>query len=135
VIEDVDHLGIVVADLEESHRFVCEVLGFAHCESVDIPGRLRARFYTKGGCELEVIEVTEPSERVARLGDGALAKLDHVALRASDVAATIQELETAGVAFGGEGLRTIGGRDFAFSVAQTSQGVRFQVIAPRSSGP
>ena len=29
MIEDVDHLGIVVADLEEADRFVCEVLGFA----------------------------------------------------------------------------------------------------------
>jgi catechol 2,3-dioxygenase-like lactoylglutathione lyase family enzyme len=133
VIEDVDHVGVVVADLVAGRRFVTEVLGFVACDSVELPGRLRAEFFTKGACELELIEVSEPRERAARLPEGAQATLDHVALRATDVAGAVAELERGGVAFEGQGVRAIGGRDVAFTMAATSAGVRFQVVAPRQS--
>lgn len=133
MIEDIDHVGVVVADLVAGRRFVTEVLGFVACDAVEVPGRLRAEFFTKGTCELELIEVSEPRERAARLPEGAQATLDHVALRATDVAGAVAELERGGVAFEGEGVRAIGGRDVAFTMAATSAGVRFQVVAPRQS--
>ena len=130
MIGDVDHVGVVVADLASARRFVAEVLGFEHRHSVEIPGRLRAEFFTKGSCELELIEVSEPAERAARLRPGAKATLDHVALQASDVGAAVRALGGLGVEFDRGGMFVINGHEVAFTVAETSEGVRYQLVGP-----
>jgi len=49
----IDHVGIVVDNLESARRFATEVFGFAFERDVSIRGRLEAAFYRCGDAAIE----------------------------------------------------------------------------------
>lgn len=120
-----DHVGVVVDDLEEAQAFLAQ-LELSAVRNLVIPGRLRAAFYQCGETQIEVIEITDEKERSQRLGDEK-ARIEHVAMEVEDLDTTARALRGLGVAFTGEPMR-LGDTLSSWTVADTCDGVMYQLI-------
>lgn len=134
----VDHIGIVVHNLAEARAFATGVLGLRETRSIDLPELgMTAAFYRCGDCELEFIEVWDTSRRNERLPAGAVAKVEHVALRVDNLEAALESLGSIGARWssapGGDAttlpapLEAGGGRNL-WSDPETTLGVMWQLV-------
>jgi methylmalonyl-CoA/ethylmalonyl-CoA epimerase len=88
MLKRIDHVGIIVDDLESASRLLRDVLGMTFVRSVEIPERqLHAAFYRCGDTNVELIQLDDPEARAARLGDGP-ARVEHIAI---EVDGTLEE--------------------------------------------
>jgi len=116
MIESVDHINIVVSNLERSERFYAKLLGFKvtrrallegdWIESIvglaDVCADVVYLEPPNGGMRIELLHYRAPSG--AALPETASANtvgLRHVALRVADIDALYERLSAAGVAFVG----------------------------------
>jgi len=114
VLEHIDHVNIVVSDLERSVRFYVDVLGFeetrrAHLEGVWIESVVGLRgvradvVYVQprgGGPRIELIQYASPSGAVIpECGLANTIGLRHIAFRVRDMATACARIEAAGVKF------------------------------------
>jgi catechol 2,3-dioxygenase-like lactoylglutathione lyase family enzyme len=121
-----DHIGVVVGDLEAMETFLHDVLGLEQVRGRDLPD-MRTRFYACGEAEIELIEPTTDEGRAARLGD-ATAKLEHIAIQVDDLPKTLAEVTPKGVRGTSAEPRVIGANLNLFTVPETSGGVQFQFL-------
>jgi catechol 2,3-dioxygenase-like lactoylglutathione lyase family enzyme len=112
MIQGIDHLNVVVADMERSLKFYCGVLGFAKTKEAQLSGewierivglrgvRAQAVFIEPpgGGPRIELLNYEAPAG-VARVENSRANTigLRHFALRVSDIAAMVAKLRAAGV--------------------------------------
>jgi catechol 2,3-dioxygenase-like lactoylglutathione lyase family enzyme len=124
MIRAIDHLNIVVSDLERSVRFYCDVLGFRKTKEAYLEGEWIDRIVGLKGVRGRVAYVVAPAgePRIELLcyehptgighGDNSRANtlgLRHVALRVDDMAATVAKLRTAGATIFSEPVRVPAG--------------------------
>ena len=126
MLKRLDHVGVIVDDLEEASRFLGG-MGMQHDRDLEVPGRLKASFYSCGEAKVEVIEIIEPGERAKRLGSEK-ARIEHIAIEVDDLTTTLEAL-------GGLGVRTqtadpirIGNNLNFWTVAETCDGVVYQLF-------
>ncbi len=133
-LEGVDHIGVLVADLDAARAFATDVLGLT-LEREATPPLLgvQAAFFRAGTVLIELFQIIEPSSSPIRpLEGGAQARLDHIAVDVDHIRATQAELEGQGVKMldldrEGEPL-PIGGHLHHWTVASTSGGTIYQLI-------
>lgn len=119
----IDHIGIVVGDLDKALAFWEKALGLT-CEQIEeLPERgLRVAMLPVGATRIELLASTRPDSEIA----GFLAKrgpgMHHLCLSSDDVDAELAGLAAAGVALVDER-----GRDGA-------AGCRVGFVHPRGSG-
>jgi len=126
VLKRIDHVGVIVDSLEEAKRFLGN-LGMEFDRDLVLPDRLRAAFYRCGEIQVEIIEITEPAERMQRLGDDT-ARIEHIALEVDDLAATLKALEGLGVKVNTAKPALVGNSLNFWTVAETCDGVMYQLI-------
>jgi methylmalonyl-CoA/ethylmalonyl-CoA epimerase len=126
-----DHVGVVVDDLDEASRFLEQAFGL-------LPGRevrradVRAVFFRCGQVEIEMIEVLDPQERERRLGGGGSARIEHVAVEVADLDEALDRQAGLGVRPIGSPRATPDYRT-VFTEAESSDGVTWQLLE-RGSG-
>jgi catechol 2,3-dioxygenase-like lactoylglutathione lyase family enzyme len=134
----VDHIGIVVDSLAAARAFATEVLGLQETRSIELRELgMTAVFYRCGDCELEFIEVWEPSRRDRRLPAGAIARVEHVALRVDNLETVLGSFASSGARWssapGGDTaaaptpLEAAGGLN-VWSDPETTLGVMWQLV-------
>lgn len=125
----IDHIGVVVADLPAAVRYVSEVLGMQFQREVALPEKgVTAVFLKCGEIELELLEVRDEQERRERLGDGATARVEHVAIEVDDVGAAVAALAThGGATTTPEPLEVQGNKSF-WTRPDSTGGVMYQLI-------
>src|ERR1700682_1057452 len=126
MLKRLDHVGVIVDDLEEASRFLSG-MGMRHDRDLEIPGRLKASFYTCGQAQVEVIEISEPGERAKRLGSEK-ARIEHIAIEVDDLATTLQALDGLGVKTQTADPIRIGTNLNFWTVADTCDGVVYQLF-------
>lgn len=113
MIEQVDHVNVVVADLPAMTRFYRDVLGLRLAKQVSIRGPwIEAVTGLKGaaadvalleagtGAGVELIQYRCPEgARPARLGDPHTPGIRHIAFRVDDMDVAVARLSQAGVEF------------------------------------
>jgi methylmalonyl-CoA/ethylmalonyl-CoA epimerase len=130
MLKRIDHVGVVVDDLEQARQFLAGI-GMRHNRDLEIPGRLRASFYTCGEIEIEVLEISEPGERSQRLGS-ASARIEHIAIEVDSLSKTLMDLTQLGVVPQTEApLKLDKGLNY-WTVAETSDGIVYQLIESAS---
>lgn len=124
MIRAIDHINIVVSDLERSVRFYTEVLGFRETRRAFLEGDWIERIVGVPGVRARVVYVVAPAgePRIELLryetpaGEDPVANrrantigLRHIALRVDDMAATVAKLKAAGATLFSEPVRVPAG--------------------------
>ena len=93
-----DHIGIAVAELDESLAFFRDALGLEVTAVEEVQSqRVRAHFVSTGSTALEILEATADDSPIAKFIDRRGPGLHHVTLRVDDLTAAIVELQQRGV--------------------------------------
>lgn len=95
-VKRLDHIGVIVDDLNEAKEFIGKSLGLTVSHSVESPD-LEGAFLQCGDVFVEVIEVRNPEMRKARLGEGNRARIEHIAFEVENLAQTIALMQGLGV--------------------------------------
>jgi methylmalonyl-CoA/ethylmalonyl-CoA epimerase len=124
-----DHVGIIVDDLEEAKGFVTAAFGLQLDRELDLPERgVKAAFFQCGEAQIELVEVTDPESRKERLGDGNQARVEHVAIQVENLQEALTSLEKLGVRPTSPEPTRLGNDQHAWTQASTSRGVMYQFI-------
>ena len=92
----IDHVGIVVADLD-AHIAQLEALGLSLGRSSD-GAESHAEYYPCGDASVELIDVRDPAARARRLPAGEQARIEHIAFEVDSPLEEIRDgLEARGV--------------------------------------
>ena len=131
----IDHVGVLVGDLEAATAFARDVLGLgAPAAEFEAPEHgLAGAFFGMGAARLELFTISPPGER--SVPDGAPAVLDHIAVRVGDLDAEQARLAAKGVRFTGpttaaqiDAAVELRGSRHLWTDPATSGGYRVQLI-------
>ena len=129
----IDHIAIVVADLESTAAFYTRTLGFSEAyreivadQGVEVVG-LRS-----GDAIIELLRPLEEDSAIARFRGHAPAKLHHTAYRVADIKAELERLKSHGVRLIDEQPRRgAHGNTVAFLHPSSTGGVLIELCQPR----
>ena len=94
----IDHIGIAIANLDESLRFFRDALGLELEPAEDVPSqRVRAHFLPAGEASVELVEPTADDSPIARYIEKRGPGLHHLCLRVEDIHAALAQLRSKGV--------------------------------------
>jgi methylmalonyl-CoA epimerase len=94
----IDHVAIVVSDLEATLKLYIDVLGFeqVYREIINDQG-VEAVGLRTGDSIIELLRPLDPSSAIARYRGDAQTKLHHTAYRVPDLPAELSRLREAGI--------------------------------------
>lgn len=94
----IDHIGVVVSNLDDTLKTYCDQLGYTLLERVAIPEQLvEAAFLDAGNGTIELISPTDTESGTARYLANRGEGTHHVAFEVDDIVATLAELKSQGV--------------------------------------
>jgi len=97
-VKKLDHLGIVVADLDAARAFYEKALGITCTHVEDLPERgLRVAFLPVGDTRIELITPLHPQSEVSKFLETRGAGLHHICFETSDVNAASADLKAQSV--------------------------------------
>ena len=133
----IDHVGVLVADLEAGKAFAAGVLGLGD-PGAEFEARehgLAGAFFGMGDARLEIFTLAGVGEE--RLPPGSPARIDHIAVRVDDLDVEQARLGAQGVRFTGPDGREhtdapieLRGARHLWTDPATSGGYRLQLIQP-----
>ena len=93
-----DHVGIAVAEVDESLAFFRDALGLEVTAVEEVPSqRVRAHWVLAGSTALEILEPTADDSPIAKFVNRRGPGLHHITLRVDDLTAALAELKQRGV--------------------------------------
>ena len=123
-VKRLDHVGVVVEDIEAASQLLTEQFGLAPERAHDRADLRVAFFAAGGGARVELIEPVDPEIRAQRLGDEK-ARIEHLAFEVDDLDATLEALAALGFETTAPPRESHGNRN-VWTVAATSGGIVFQ---------
>ena len=128
---ELDHVGVVVRDLAAAKRFASETLGLELEREGPQPALgVTTAFFRAGDALIEFIQPDDPDR-----APGGQARIDHVALRVDDLGESQRRLAADGAAFDQDEPLRLGANDNLFSKAETTAGVRLQLMRAAEPPP
>ena len=130
-----DHLGIAVRSIADSQGLYAALgVAVSGVEEV-VQERVRVMMLALGESRIELLEATEADSAVGRFiakrGEG----LHHVALRVSDLEATVEKLREQGVRLVSETVQVgAGGHRYVFVHPSSANGVLLELVEADGSG-
>jgi methylmalonyl-CoA/ethylmalonyl-CoA epimerase len=129
MIKRLDHVGIVVDDLDDAKRFLGETLGLHLFRELEVPALARrVAFFQCGDASIEVIEDLNLESKNRVLG-GAGARVEHIALEVDGVDTVLAALVRLGVKTDARGTLRVGSRLNAWTDPDTTDGVVYQLLS------
>ncbi|HEX5547263.1 MAG TPA: methylmalonyl-CoA epimerase [Ktedonobacterales bacterium] len=99
-VKRIDHVAVVVRDLDTALHFYRDMLGITPSHVLDFPQEgVRIAFLPLGGTngsEIELLEPTNPDGSVARFLEQRGGGLHHICLEVPDIDRALEELRAAG---------------------------------------
>jgi methylmalonyl-CoA/ethylmalonyl-CoA epimerase len=135
VIKKIDHIGIVVANLDDALRLYREAYGL-EVSDIETYDEVKARvaFVPLGDMVVELVEATEPG--VGMIGKFLTEKgegFHHIALAVDDIIETMAEFKAMNIAFKDEKPRAgAHGSRVAFMEQSATQNVLTELIEKKS---
>jgi len=129
MIKKVDHIAIVVPDLEASMSFWVDALGLelAHKEHV-ASQKVDVAFLPIGDSKIELLQPTDEESGVVRYLEKRGPGMHHLCFEVDDIVATLAKLKAAGVQLINELPETgSDGRKFAFIHPMSADGVLIEL--------
>jgi len=129
---EIDHVAIVVKDLEATVRLYTQTLGFkeVYREIVDDQG-IEAVGLQAGGSIIELLRPLSEDSAIAKFRGDSPSKLHHTAYRVDDLPAKLEELKSRGVRLIDEAPRKgAHGNLIAFIHPRATDGVLIELCQP-----
>lgn len=130
MISKIDHIGVAVANLDETVKFYSEMLGMkvekteTHAEQ-----KVKVAFLPVGDTEIELLEPTDPESAIAKHIKNKGEGIQHIAFRVNDIAAAIAELKGKGMRFVNEEPRIgAGNTKIVFLHPKNTYGVLVELV-------
>ena len=96
----IDHVAIIVRNIEQALVFYRDTLGILPSEIKDVPSeQVRIAFLPMGGpggSEIELIEPTTPTSSLTKYLEKRGEGLHHICLEVDDIDATLEEMKEKG---------------------------------------
>ena len=137
-IKRIDHVAIVVHDLESALGFYRDTLGITPSQVIDFPREgVKIAFLPMGGpggSEIELLEPTQPETGVARFLEKRGEGLHHICLEVPDIEQALAELQAEGTPVLDATPRpTAEGRGI-FIHPKSASGVLLELVQRRTGG-
>ncbi len=98
MLKQIDHVGIVVNNIDESLKTYCDQFGFTLLERVTIPEQMvEAAFLDAGNSTLELIAPTDATSGTARFLQNRGEGTHHICFAVEDIHAALAELRNQGL--------------------------------------
>src|SRR5262245_20972285 len=99
-VKRIDHIAIVVENLNAALTFYRDVLGIQPSQLIDFPGEgVKIAFLPLGGpagSQIELLEPTDPTTGIGRFLQKRGEGMHHVCLEVPDIDQALAELQAAG---------------------------------------
>ncbi|VAW31615.1 Methylmalonyl-CoA epimerase [hydrothermal vent metagenome] len=129
MIKKVNHIAIIVSDLEESMRFWVDALGLelSHKETVTSQG-VEVAFLPIGDSKIELLQPIDDGSGVARYLEKRGPGMHHLCVEVEDIVAAMSKLAAADVQLiNEEPVVGSDGRKFAFIHPKSANGVLLEL--------
>lgn len=128
----IDHIAIVVADLDATLRLYVETLGFSQLYRETIADQgVEAVGLSGGETVIELLRPLDETSPIARFRGDAATKLHHVAYRVADIRSELARLKSHGVRLIDETPRRgAHGNTIAFLHPRSTAGVLIELCQP-----
>jgi methylmalonyl-CoA epimerase len=132
MIEDIAHIAIAVASLEQALPFYRDSLGLPLECIEEVPSqKVRVAILKVGSSHFELLEPTAPDSPISKFLESRGPGLHHVALSTSSLAERLEHLQSQGVPLIDKVPRPgAEGKQVAFLHPKASGGVLFELCAP-----
>jgi methylmalonyl-CoA/ethylmalonyl-CoA epimerase len=133
MLQQIDHIGIAVKNLDETVAFYHQVMGL-EVSATEVFNGMKIAFLRIGDSELELLEDLTPdgaiARHVAKRGEG----VQHVAYRVDNIEQALQDMRAKGVELIDERPRP-GARNarVAFLHPKSTKGVLIEFVEPQSA--
>ena len=123
-IKKINHVAIVVRDIEESLKFWEFALGLELHHVEDVPSQAsKVAFIPIGDSEIELVQPTTEDSGIAAYLEKRGEGMHHLCIEVDDIEAKIKELKDAGVRLINETAQVLPGRKMAFIHPKSASGV------------
>ncbi|MCE5192437.1 MAG: methylmalonyl-CoA epimerase [Candidatus Cryosericum sp.] len=128
-LKNIDHIGIAVANLQESLAFWESTLGIELHGIEEVPEqKVRTAFLPMGEAEIELLEPISPDSTVGKFIEKRGEGLHHIAIRVDNIEAALAELKAKGIQLIDETPRDgAGGTRIAFVHPKAAHGVLLEL--------
>lgn len=125
----IDHIGIAVANLDETLKVYTDILGLKlHGTEVVADQKVRVAFLPVGDTEIELLESTEPDGPIAKFIENKGQGIQHIAFKVDDIEAALAEMKAKGIRLIDEKPRYgAGGAKIAFLHPKSTNGVLIEL--------
>ncbi len=129
MVGKLDHIGIAVANLDESLKFYTDILGMElHGTETVAEQKVRVAFLPVGDTEVELLESTDPEGPIAKFIEAKGQGIQHLAFSVPDIEAALAELKAKGIRLIDEKPRYgAGGAKIAFLHPKATNGVLIEL--------
>lgn len=129
MLKKVDHIGIVVRDIEEALKVYRDALGLPLAHIQEVPEqRVRIAFLPVGDCEIELVEPTTADSGVALFLEKRGEGLHHICFEVNDIEAALRELAAKGLQLIDEKSRQGAMGQVAFLHPRSAHGVLIELV-------
>jgi len=123
-IKKINHVAIVVRDIEESLKFWESALGLELHHVEDVPSQAsKVAFIPIGDSEIELVQPTTEDSGMAAYLEKRGEGMHHLCIEVDDIEAKIKELKDAGVRLINDTAQVLPGRKMAFIHPKSASGV------------
>jgi methylmalonyl-CoA/ethylmalonyl-CoA epimerase len=124
-IKRIDHIAIVVNDIEEALEFWRDGLGLELDHMQDVPEQSsQVAFLPVQDSEIELVKPTTPDSGIARYLEKRGPGMHHVCLEVEDIESSLQHLRSKGIRLINNAPQSgSGGKKYAFIHPESTSGV------------
>jgi len=125
----IDHIGIAVANLDETLKVYTDILGLKlHGTETVADQKVRVAFLPVGDTEIELLESTEADGPIAKFIENKGQGIQHIAFKVDNIEDALEELRSKGVRLIDEKPRYgAGGAKIAFLHPKSTNGVLIEL--------
>jgi len=137
MIKRIDHIAIVVDDLNATLAFWRDTLGLELAHQADVPEQqAQIAFLPTGESEVELVKPTTDTSGLARYLAKRGPGIHHICFEVDDLPATLAALKARGVRLIDEQPRPgTGGKQFAFIHPESTHGVLIEFYQLAAQAP
>lgn len=130
MIAKIDHIGIAVANLDETVKFYSEMLGMKVAKTeTHAEQKVKVAFLPVGDTELELLEPTDPESAIAKHIKNKGEGIQHIAFKVENVEQAVADLKAKGMRFVDEKPRIgAGNTKIVFLHPKNTYGVLVELV-------